>query len=757
MNLRCVSVIFGCIALTGVACKKDLTAEKQRLVESGDRAMAQRKFADAIVDYRRAIAIDSRFGEARLKLAGAYLMERDLRNGLAESVRAADLLPENVPAQLQAGKLLLLAQQFPEAKARAVAALQQQPKNPEALMLMGNAMAGLKEFDDAVSNIEEAIDADPHRTFTYANLGALAAARGDSAAAESAFKRAVEADPKSMTARTALANYYWASDRMDEAERELKTALQIDPKSAVVTRALALLCLTHNRLDEGEAYLKTYADLAGTASARLLLADYYLDVKKIAEARAVLDGLLKTDDGFADAKLRLAAIDFNAGKRAQAYEHLEDVLKRDPKHEQATLQKGRFLLVEQKPSEALAAGNSVVAWNPSSRGGHFLRGLSMEAVGREDDAIKAFQKVLELQPSAAPAQLQLANLFLSRGNAAAAAELAQQAIKNDGRLTAARVTLAKALVRTGDLNRAEAEASFVAKANPSSADVATVLGDIYWTKNDRARARDAYNRAITLQPGWTEAIRGLIRIDLADRNPNAARARVEAELKALPKDVPIMLLAGDVYAATGDEKRAEVLFRSAVQTDPSNIDAYSKLGTLLKSQNRLDEAKKEYEDVLQHQPKVAVPARTMVGIILTLQSKRDEARKQYEQVLALDPQSPVAANNLAWDYAQRGGNLDVALTLAQTAKAHLPKSWEVSDTLGWVYYKKGLHTLAITQFRQGTEQAPANPGMHYHLALAYFKNGDKAQARQSLEQALKLDPKFSDADEARKLLATIRG
>jgi len=205
-------------------------------------------------------------------------------------------------------------------------------------------------------------------------------------------------------------------------------------------------------------------------------------------------------------------------------------------------------------------------------------------------------------------------------------------------------------------------------------------------------------------------------------------------------------------------KRAESMFRNALLADPSNLDAYGSLGALLKSAGRLDEARKEYEEASRRQPKAAVAATTMVGIILSLQQKPDEARKQYEKVLALDPQSPVAANNLAWDYAERGGaSLDVALSLAQTAKARLPDNWATSDTLGWIYYKKGLASLAVTALRQGAEQAPTNPSVHYHLGLAYLKNGDQKEARKSLEQALKLDPKFASADDVKRVLAGIKG
>jgi len=146
-----------------------------------------------------------------------------------------------------------------------------------------------------------------------------------------------------------------------------------------------------------------------------------------------------------------------------------------------------------------------------------------------------------------------------------------------------------------------------------------------------------------------------------------------------------------------------------------------------------------------------------VGIILSLQNQPDQARAQYERALSIEPEAPVAANNLAWDNVVRGGNLDLALQLAQTAKAKLPNNADVSDTLGWIYYKKGLAGLAITALKDGVTQDRSNALIHYHLGLAYAKNGNQPEAQRSLEEALKLDPKFAGADDAKRVLGTLKG
>jgi Tfp pilus assembly protein PilF len=259
-----------------------------------------------------------------------------------------------------------------------------------------------------------------------------------------------------------------------------------------------------------------------------------------------------------------------------------------------------------------------------------------------------------------------------------------------------------------------------------------------------------------LKPDSVDALGGMIRTDLALKRPAAARSRVDAALAKSPQSVPLLMLGGLMLTTVGDMPQAEAIYRRAIAVDPSNLDAYMRLGGILKQQQRLDEAKNEYAAAADRSPD-AVGARTMVGIILTLQGKHAEARKQYEDVMARHPKAVVAANNLAWYYAEEGRDLDTALKLAQAAKAGLPNNPETSDTLGWVYYKKGLASLAVASFKESSEQTPANPIVLYHLGLAYLKNGNNQEAKQALQRALKLDPSFEGAEDAKRALSSIQG
>jgi uncharacterized protein HemY len=51
---------------------------------------------------------------------------------------------------------------------------------------------------------------------------------------------------------------------------------------------------------------------------------------------------------------------------------------------------------------------------------------------------------------------------------------------------------------------------------------------------------------------------------------------------------------------------------------------------------------------------------------------------------------------------------------------------------------------------------PDNPIVHYHLGMAYYKNGDIDLAKQALARALQLNQDFSGVQEAREVLEKLR-
>src|SRR2546422_9313608 len=132
------------LALTLVAagCRHDPESTKRQYLASGDAYMEKKQYAEAAIQFQNAIQQDDHFGEARFKLASAYLRQGNGSKALAEAVRAADLMPKDKEAQLQAANLLILAGRYNDAEDRARNVLEHDPKDIGATVALGNALAG---------------------------------------------------------------------------------------------------------------------------------------------------------------------------------------------------------------------------------------------------------------------------------------------------------------------------------------------------------------------------------------------------------------------------------------------------------------------------------------------------------------------------------------------------------------------------------------------------------------------------------------
>lgn len=731
----------------------DPSVKKQKLLESGNKYVAEGKYPHAIIEYRNAIDIDPKFGEARKKLAAAYAHTGDGQHALEEYVRAADLLPNDVEVQLAAGSYLLAARKPEDAVAKADAALKADPKNIQAHLMRGNALAGLSSFDEALNSIEEAIRLDPNRGLTFTHLGLVEQARGRRAEAEAAFKKAVELAPKTVETYLALGNFYWSAGKAPETEAAFKGALSVDANNAPANRAMAVFAIATGKYRDAEPYLSRIAE-SGDPSAVFALTDYYLASGRAKDAIVRLEAMGQKQKNVPGLGQRLARAYAASGDTSRAKTLVEQVIVGNPAAVDAQLLKGQLLLNEGKKDDAFATVRATATANPSSAEAQYALGRMYASRGDRTAAEAAYREVLRINPRAASAQLEIARLQLAAGQASDSLRSAEEASKSEPRNAAARLVIVRSAMATKDYARADKELDSLQHDYPNVATIQTQRGLLALLKNDIPAARAALDRAQQLDERSSELLAAQIAFDFKTNNPASAKARIEQRLKD-DSSFGTAVLAARTYAMARDFAAAERMLRKAIEVDATQLEPYEMLGQLYVSQKRLDEARTEFEAAAARQAK-PVAALTMTGIILQAQGKNAEAQKVFEHVLALDSRAVIAANNLAWMHAESGQNLDTALQLAQTATAARPDEPELMDTLGWVYYKKNLPELAAPLFGRCIEKAPTHGACHYHLGLTYLKTGESARARAALQQALKAGVDAATAADARRALASLQ-
>lgn len=744
------------LAAAGLAagCSSDPQETAARYAASADAYAQRGQYKEAIIEYRNALKTAPQDAGLRYRLGRAYEESDDPVNAYGEFARAADLDPSNVDAQMRAGTLLLASREFEAARIRAELAIKADPSHAPAHILLGNALAGLNETAPALRQIEEAIRLDPEYAPAWTALGAVTFLGGRKAQAGEAFQKAVELSPRSIDARLALANYQWASNATAEAEGTLKAALELESANASAHRALALLYVTTQRAPEAEPHFRA---LATDAAGQLALADYYMGLGRNADARAVLDAVAQSGEkgDSRSARLRIAAIEYAAGRKVEAHRIVDELIAERSRYVEARTAKARMLLADGGSNdEALTHAREAVKADATSVAAHYTLGLA--ALRGRDllEAERAFQAAVQVNPRAAAAHLQLAKLRLARGEAGAAVASAEAAARERPDDPEAAVLLAQSLRAQGNVERAARELDRRLAAAPESEPLLLERGWLSLERGDAAKARDSFTEALRVAPQSLDARHGLISIDVAEGQIDAARARVAGWRAAAPGDVRLTTLAARVELAAGAAAEAERLLTAVIERDPSQLDAYELLGRAYVTQGRTEDAIRQYEALASRAPEKATGARTMAGLLHEARGDRAAARAAYEQVLAGDPKAGVAANNLAWIHASEN-RLDEALRLAKIAQDSLRRRPEPEDTLGWVYLKKGFATQAIAAFERARERAPRKPVYLYHLGLAYVQTGDRTRAQEAFARALEIAPDFDGAADARAQLAAL--
>jgi tetratricopeptide (TPR) repeat protein len=744
-----------CGLSVAVAACSSPEASRDKYFARGNAAFDKKEYPEAILAYRNALKADPLHAPTRQKLAEALERTGDLPNAGREFIRAADLLPKDVSAQLKASRYLLAGGHFEDAATRARRALEVEPRSAEAHVALGNAIAGTKDFDAAIEQMQEAIDIDPMVGSSHTNMGALLLAKGRKAEAQASFEKAIKLDSKSIHARLALATYHLNVGALKDAEAVVKEALTVSPADGQANRAMVVLLMGTGRLAEAEPYVQATVKATGTPGAELTLADYYLRVNRVDAAKPILERLTGNEKLFAPASIRLAALDYAADRKDEAHKRVDAVIQRVPGDALAMVVKGQWLLKEGRTADALTVAQNAVKVDPRSASAQFVLGRARIAAGDKKGAEEALTEVLRLNPRAGAAQTELARLNLAAGKTDAAVQFASEAIKNEPRRADPRVLLVRGLLARRELDRAANELSVLTRALPNNATVQALNGALLVLRQDKVGARREYERALAGDPGQLDALAGLTGLDAENGQIERARQRLAEQLLRTPNNAGLLLLTARTDLLARDFAAGEQHLKQVIAIDPSIMPAYDLLARTYLQLRRVDEALKEFQGIAERKPG-DVGTHTLVGIIHYTQNRPDEAEKAYRRALDAGGSAPVAANNLAYLYADRNHNLEEALALARAAAVHLKDNAAVMDTVGWVHYKKGQAELAVPQFRASVQKDPQNPVYHYHLGLAYAKAGDEAKARLALQEALRLSPSFQGADEARRTLASLR-
>ena len=751
--------------LTG--CSRDPNVRKQKYLESGQRYFDKGQYREAEIQFENAIQVDSRFADAHYKLALAAMKLQQWPTAYQELSTTVQIIQPDTndpnalkllyAAHLDLANLLILGRQFNDAKEH-LDLLEKKRPDADFYIARANYYAGTNDTKDALEDLKQALKLDPSRSDTYLNLAMFQMRGQDWNGAEDSFKEAVKLSPKSTNALVSLGNFYQTRGRFPEAEQAFRQAITAAADDPNPRLSLASLYMAENKPGEAEEFLRqSKKDFPNNPVGYRMLGDFYFSNNQLDKATAEYASLYRDHAKDMVVKKNYIQLLILKDRLDDARKLNDEVVKAKPDDQDAQVYKGEIEIRSGRASDAVNTLQAVLKNDPDNAVAHYQQGLAFDQLGNTNRAEAEWRDAVRLRPDIVEAHRALAGVAIHRSDASALAQEADQIIAlqpsaPDGYLLRAVADIDRKNYATADENIHRS-----LEKQPNNPGAYVQLGNLRMAQTQFADAQRAYQQALDQDPNSTDALGGVLNVDLVQKQPDRAIATAKTQLAIYPKNVGFHIMMGQLLLEQKkDLAGAEQEFKQASDLDKKNSEAMVKLGLVQNLRGATDQALQTYLDGAKINPK-EVAFYLLAGGIYEAKQDWDNAKQQYQKVLQIQPDNPLASNNLAYVMLEQGGNVDVAFAMAQTARRQLPDNPNSADTLGWAFYHKGVYTSAITQFKAALKKEPDNALFNYHLGLAYAKSGQAALARQQLDRVLKINPNFPDVDQLRRALAEAKG
>ena len=301
----------------------------------------------------------------------------------------------------------------------------------------------------------------------------------------------------------------------------------------------------------------------------------------------------------------------------------------------------------------------------------------------------------EHQPAQAEFYFELAEAYLKTRQFDEAIRLYEAAIERRPNYLLARRNLGLALLLAGRLPQATETTRAVLNEAPKEAEVWNALGETYYPQRKLDEAVEAFEKAVTLDPDLAEAHNNLGAAKLLQGNVAEAEqafreaVRIKPDFAAAQKNLAA-LPAKPSSAPAGDDLQQLIALAQTAERE-----------------NRLDDAARLYEQILEQRPGWAA-ARLNLGLVYHSAALYPEAIRALSEVIEQDPSLTSADLFLGASYYHLD-QYSKAVELLEAYLAREPDSDEVRGFLAASYYGLKDHQNAALQYLQQMRFTPDDP------------------------------------------------
>lgn len=703
------------------------------------------------------------------------------------SLAACDNHQERQSAYFAKAKSLFESGAYDRARLEFKNVLQIDPKHAESWYLLGRIEEHAGELRPAFQHYVNAVELAPDLTGARVRKAQLLILGGKLEQAAEEIDLALTGSPEEPDALTARGVLAQRQGRLADARADALAALQIDPAHSAANLLLATLQLREQAFAEAVATLEKGISLAERTDAlRLMLAHAHQTAGNHADAVTALEALVDDRAGNFRYRQRLADYHLNLKQPEQAERVLREGLRLRPDDEARRVALIRFLVKTRGIPEART---ELAAWiRDDDADAVRWRLADAELLRLEGDrkaAEKIYRQVLAQDAESvrhhALAGKALTQLLAETGRVEEALQVINRTLDGSPNDTDALQLRATLTFQSNDPDQTVADLRRVLRDDPNRLAAQRLIGRAHAKLGAVSLARDAFERAIALDPEDPVAYLQLAELGYRSGDVQAARQTLGRLSHKLPKHLNGHLAAARLQIKVGDwdglEKTADAvraldpdhpygryLDALSLQRRHEHVAAIAAFDEALPGLNGLVEAQIALvrSQIALHQWDPA-EARLrgllsdrsadaellgLLGQVLVGKGEYEEAEQQYRAALDAAPQSAAAYERLA-ALQSHEGRVDSAIATLETGLATAKTNARLRLLLASLLEVDGQYGRAEDLYRQLLSD---NPGLYIAAnnlaALLVSQRGDAEALDQALEAAGRLStsdvPEFLD-------------
>ena len=385
-------------------------------------------------------------------------------------------------------------------------------------------------------------------------------------------------------------------------------------------------------------------------------------------------------------------------------------------------------------------------------------------------AVIQLKNVIQHDADNRSARLLLGELYLDQGDPQSAEKELRRALALGADSASVNVMLGRALLMQGQYERILAD--IVPGSAPATRPpILALRGNALLGMTKVEPARELFNEALALNPASPDALLGLARIAMWNKQPELGRSLLARALAANPADVDCLHYHADLLRAEGKGDAALAELNKVLKHHPhsaqtlvdianihSDAGRFSQARSTLASarkvagtslglifseatldfrENKLQVALDGVQKILRVAPE-HYPSVLLAGAIHSALGAPQPAELELRKFLQAYPGHPYASKLLAAAYlgSQRPAE---ALLVLKPLLAERPDDADLLALAGEASLRARDFSAAGTLFEKASALQPARAALHTGLALSRMGSGDNARALAELERAAALE------------------